>query len=165
MHINIKVTGSIEKVMQNIDAERKKTETATIRALNKTAQWLKSEGIKRASEETKIPRKAFKNKFFILKANKKRLWCRVRLISDRIGVAKLGSIKQTMRGAKVGSTLYEGAFKAVMKNGHVGIFRRRGMKSLPIDEEKIKSGACEIVKELAESKVEEIFEKYFHQQI
>ncbi|MDG7052494.1 MAG: phage tail protein [Wolbachia endosymbiont of Alcedoecus sp.] len=165
MRINIEVTGSIEKVMQSIDAERKKTETATIRALNKTAQWLRSEGIKRVSKERKIPRKALKNKIIILKANKKRLWCRVRLISDWIGVVKLGSIKQTARGAKVGSTLYEGAFIAVMKNGHVGIFRRRCMKSLPIDEEKVKSHADEIIKELAENKVEEMFEKYFYQQM
>ncbi|MGL9688733.1 MAG: hypothetical protein ACR5K6_03135 [Wolbachia sp.] len=95
MRIDIEVAGSIEKVMQSINAERKKTETATIRALNKTAQWLRSEGIKRVSEKRRILRKAFKNKFIIFKADKKHLWSRVRLISDLVGVAKLGSIKQT----------------------------------------------------------------------
>jgi hypothetical protein len=46
------------------------------------------------SEKRKIPIKALKNKLIVLKANKERLWCRVRLISDWVGVAKLGSIKQ-----------------------------------------------------------------------
>jgi hypothetical protein len=81
-------------VVQSTDAERKKTDRAKIRAFNKTTQWLKSEGIKMVSEERKIPRKALKNKLIILKANKERLWSRVRLISDWVGVAKLGSVKQ-----------------------------------------------------------------------
>jgi hypothetical protein len=55
MRIDIEVTGSIENVVQNIDAERKKTEGATIRAFSITAQWLKSEGIRRVSEEAKYP--------------------------------------------------------------------------------------------------------------
>ncbi|MGL9732125.1 MAG: phage tail protein [Wolbachia sp.] len=126
------------------------------------AEVRRNQKSERKKENTK---KGIKNKFIILKANKKRLWSRVRLILDLVWVAKLGSIKQTKRGAKVGSTLYEGAFIAVMKNGHVGIFRRRCMKSVPIDEEKVKSHADEIIKALAENKVEEMFEKYFYQQM
>jgi hypothetical protein len=52
-----------------------------------------------------------------------------------------------------------------MKYGDVGIFRRRYMASLSIDEMKVKSRADETIKELAESKVEAVFEKYFHQQM
>lgn len=61
--------------------------------------------------------------------------------------------------------MYEGAFKAVMKNGHIGIFRRRCEKSLPIDKIKIESCKCEIVKKRAESEVEGAFEKHFQQQV
>jgi hypothetical protein len=60
MRIDIEVTGSIENVVQSTDAERKKTERAAIRAINKTTQWLKAEGIRSVSEERKIPRKALK---------------------------------------------------------------------------------------------------------
>ncbi|WP_395463434.1 hypothetical protein [Wolbachia endosymbiont of Cantharis cryptica] len=52
-----------------------------------------------------------------------------------------------------------------MKNGHIGIFRRRYTTSLPIDEIKINTHARETMKELAENEVEEVFEKYFQQQM
>jgi hypothetical protein len=51
MRIDIEFTGSIETVVQSVDAEGEKTERARIRTLNKTAQWLKSKGVRRVSEE------------------------------------------------------------------------------------------------------------------
>ncbi|WP_265026140.1 phage tail protein [Wolbachia endosymbiont of Rhagoletis indifferens] len=165
MRINIEVTDSIEKVMQSIDAERRKIELATVRALNKTALWVRSQTIKQVSEEKQIPKKAMRKKLSVDKANRKRLWSVVKLSSQWIGVAKLGSIKQTKRGAKVGSRTYEGAFIATMKNGHIGIFRRRYTTSLPIDEIKVNTQAREIMKELVDNEVERVFEKYFQQQI
>lgn len=165
MRINIEVTGSIEKVIQSIDAERKKVEKATVRALNKTALWVRSQTVKQVSEEKQIPKKAMRKKLSVDKANRKRLWSIVKLSSQWIGVAKLGSIKQTKIGARAGSRMYEGAFIATMKNGHIGIFRRRYMTPLPIDEIKVNTQARKTMKELAENGVERVFEKYFHQQL
>ncbi|WP_353270074.1 phage tail protein [Wolbachia endosymbiont (group A) of Myopa testacea] len=165
MRINIEVTGSIEKVMQSIDAERKKVEKATVRALNKTALWVRSQTVKQVSEEKQIPKKAMRKKLRVDKANRKRLWSVVKMSSQWIGVAKLGSIKQTKIGAKVGSRTYEGAFIATMKNGHIGIFKRRYMTPLPIDEIKVNTQAREIMKELVDNEVERVFEKYFDQQM
>ncbi|WP_233640966.1 hypothetical protein [Wolbachia endosymbiont of Drosophila innubila] len=54
MRINIEVTGSI---IQSIDAERKKVEKATVRALNKTALWVRSQTVKQVSEENKYQKK------------------------------------------------------------------------------------------------------------
>ncbi len=70
-----------------------------------------------------------------------------------------------MIGAKVGSRTYEGAFIATMKNGHIGIFKRRYTTSLPIDEIKINTQARETMKELVDNEVERVFEKYFDQQM
>ncbi|WP_341822983.1 phage tail protein [Wolbachia endosymbiont (group A) of Clivina fossor] len=165
MRINIEVTDSIEKVMQSIDAERRKIELATVRALNKTALWVRSQTVKQVNEEKQIPKKAMRKKLSVDKANRKRLWSVVKLSSQWIGVAKLGSIKQTKIGAKVGSRTYEGAFIATMKNGHIGIFKRRYMTPLPIDEIKVNTQAREIMKELVDNEVERVFEKYFDQQM
>ncbi|WP_341812526.1 phage tail protein [Wolbachia endosymbiont (group A) of Conops quadrifasciatus] len=165
MRINVEVTGSIEKVIQSIDAERKKVEKATVRALNKTALWVRSQTVKQVNEEKQIPKKAMRKKLSVDKANRKRLWSVVKLSSQWIGVAKFGSIKQTKIGARAGSHMYEGAFIATMKNGHIGIFKRRYMTPLPIDEIKVNTQAREIMKELVDNEVERVFEKYFDQQM
>lgn len=165
MRINVEVTDNINKVIESVNAERKKVEKAAVRALNKTALWVRSQTVKQVSEEKQIPKKAMRKKLSVDKANRKRLWSVVKLSSQWIGVAKFGSIKQTKIGAKVGSRMYEGAFIATMKNGHIGIFRRRYTTSLPIDEIKVNTQAREIMKELAENEAERVFEKYFHQQL
>ncbi|WP_353283767.1 hypothetical protein [Wolbachia endosymbiont (group A) of Lypha dubia] len=85
--------------------------------------------------------------------------------SQWVGVAKLGSIKQTAIGAKVGSRMFEGAFKATMKNGHIGIFRRRYVTSLPIDEIKKNSHAWKTIKEIVDNNAELVFEMCFLQQL
>ncbi|WP_253303369.1 phage tail protein [Wolbachia endosymbiont of Phyllotreta cruciferae] len=151
--------------MQSIGAERRKIELATVRALNKTALWVRSQTVKQVSEEKQIPKKAMRKKLSVDKANRKRLWSIVKLSSQWIGVAKLGSIKQTKIGARAGSRTYEGAFIATMKNGHIGIFKRRYTTSLPIDEIKINTQARETMKELVDNEVERVFEKYFDQQM
>ncbi|WP_253302652.1 phage tail protein [Wolbachia endosymbiont of Psylliodes chrysocephala] len=76
--------------------------------------------------------------------------------------SKTWDIKQTKIGARVGSRMYEGAFIATMKNGHIGIFKRR---YIPIDEIKVNTQARKTMKELAENEVERVFEKYFQQQL
>lgn len=50
---------------------------------------------------------------------------------------RFGSLTQTRIGAKAGRLSFPGAFVAEMKNGHVGVFRRRGKKRLPLDAERI----------------------------
>lgn len=57
MRINVEVSGSITEVMQSIDAEKAKVEKATVRALNKTALWVRSQTVKQVSEEKQIPKK------------------------------------------------------------------------------------------------------------
>lgn len=100
-----------------------------------------------------------RKKLSVDKANRKHLWSIVKLSLQWIGVAKLGNIKQTKIGARVGSRMYEGAFIATMKNSHIGIFKRR---YIPIDEIKINMQAQKIMKELVDNEVERVFEKYFY---
>ncbi len=73
MRINVEVSGSIEKVMQSIDAERKKVEKAAVRALNKTALWLKAQAAKEISEEKKINLNVIRKRLRIFKAKTSRL--------------------------------------------------------------------------------------------
>ena len=165
MFFEIKVTENIEKIIQSVDAKKEKVELATMRALNKTALWVRSQAIKQVSKEKQVPRKLIKTRVGVYKASRKRLRSVVAVDTFVVKAGKLGTMKQTKIGAKAGKHMFKGAFIATMKGGHKGIFTRIGKKSLPIEEEEFDLCDGEIVKRIADNEAERAFEKYFHQQI
>lgn len=48
---SIEISDNIDKVIQNIDTNKAKVELAAVRALNKTALWLKSQAVREISQE------------------------------------------------------------------------------------------------------------------
>lgn len=167
MRINVEVSGSIEKVMQSIDAERKKVEKATERALNKTALWLKTQAAKEISEEKKIKLSLIRRRLRIFKAKTSRLDVLIRANLYDIRVSAMGKMRQTKRGTKIGKHEFIGGFVAVMPRGNSGVFRREGRKALPIQEIKLglEPEASKIIKGLVNYETEEIFEKYFEREL
>ncbi|WP_253302203.1 MULTISPECIES: phage tail protein [unclassified Wolbachia] len=167
MRINIEVTGSIEKVMQSIDAERKKVEKATMRALNKTALWLKTQAAKEISEEKKIKLTIMRKRLRIFKARTSRLEVLIRANLYDIKASSMGKMRQTKRGTKIGKHEFIGAFMATMPRGNSGVFRREGRTALPIQEVKLalEPEASKIIKELVNYETEGIFEKYFEREL
>ncbi|OJH30333.1 Prophage minor tail protein Z (GPZ) [Wolbachia endosymbiont of Armadillidium vulgare] len=137
MRINVEVSDSIEKVMQSIDAERKKVEKATERALNKTALWLKAKAAKEISEEKKIKLTVMRKRLRIFKARTSRLEVLIRANLYDIRASTIGKIQKTRRGSKVGKHEFIGGFAAVMPKGNSGIFKREGRAALPIKEVKL----------------------------
>jgi hypothetical protein len=93
MRIDIEVTGSIENVVQNTDAERKKiirkSNNKGIQQNSTVAEVRRNQKGERRKENTEY---GIKIKFNVLKANTECLWSRVSLISDSVGVEELGSI-------------------------------------------------------------------------
>ncbi len=137
MRINVEVSDSIEKVMQSIDAERKKVEKVTVSALNKTALWLKAKAAKEISEEKKIKLTVMRKRLRIFKARTSRLEVLIRANLYDIRASTIGKIQKTRRGSKVGKHEFIGGFAAVMPKGNSGIFKREGRAALPIKEVKL----------------------------
>ncbi|WP_168464788.1 phage tail protein [Wolbachia endosymbiont of Ctenocephalides felis wCfeT] len=167
MFLNIEVDHSIDKVIQDVNASKAKVESAAMKALNKTALWLKVQASKEISQEKQIKQSLIRKRLRIIKASKSSVNALVKASLYGIKVGKLGSMRQTMIGAKVGSRMFQGAFIATMKSGHTGIFKRRGRTSLPIDEIllPLEPEASKIIKELVTQEVEKVFEKFFHREL
>ncbi|ACN95467.1 phage tail protein [Wolbachia endosymbiont of Carposina sasakii] len=152
---NIEVNENIERIIHNIDANKAKIELAAVRALNKTALWLKSQAVREISEEKQIRLKVIRKRLRIIKARKSTLKV---LIRAYLYDVRMRNIKQ----AKI-RTAFNDAFMATMPRGYRGIFKREGKTALPIQEVKLplEPEASRIIENLVNYEVERIFEKYF----
>ncbi|MGL9759607.1 MAG: phage tail protein [Wolbachia sp.] len=167
MSINIEVTDNINKVIESINAERKKVEKAAVSGLNKTALWLKTQAAKEVSKEKRIQLNLMRKRLRIFKARTSRLDVLIRANLYDIRVSAMGKMRQTRKGAKVGKHEFIGAFKATMPRGNSGIFRREGRTALPIQEVKLglEPEASRIIENLVNYEVEEVFKKFFERDI
>lgn len=149
---NIEVNENIERIIHKIDANKAKIELAAVRALNKTALWLKSQAVREISEEKQIRLKVIRKRLRIIKARKSTLKVLIRAYLYDI------NIKQ----AKI-RIAFNDAFMATMPRGYRGIFKRVGRTALPIEEVKLplEPEASRIIENLVNYEVERIFEKYF----
>lgn len=152
---NIEVNENIERIIHNIDANKAKIELAAVRALNKTALWLKSQAVREISEEKQIRLKVIRKRLRIIKARKSTLKV---LIRAYLYDVRMRNIKQ----AKI-RTAFNDAFMATMPRGYRGIFKRVGRTALPIQEVKLplEPEASRIIENLVNYEVKRIFEKYF----
>ncbi|WP_174516710.1 phage tail protein [Wolbachia endosymbiont of Cardiocondyla obscurior] len=151
----IEVNENIERITHDIDANKAKVELAAVRALNKTALWLKSQAVREISEEKQIRLKVIRKRLRIIKARKSTLKV---LIRAYLYDVRMRNIKQ----AKI-RTAFNDAFMATMPRGYRGIFKREGKTALPIQEVKLplEPEASRIIENLVNYEVERIFEKYF----
>ncbi len=158
------ISNNINEIICNIERKEQKIKLAAIKALNKTAIWLKSKAAKEISEEKKS---LIRKRLRIFKAKTSRLDVLMRANLYDIRASEVGKMKQTRKGAKVGKHEFIGAFTAKMPRGNSGVFRREGRKALPIQEVKLglEPEASKIIKELVNYETEGIFEKYFEREL
>ncbi|WP_264375839.1 phage tail protein [Wolbachia endosymbiont (group B) of Sphaerophoria taeniata] len=158
------MSNNINEIICNIERKEQKIKLAAIKALNKTAIWLKSKAAKEISEEKKS---LIRKRLRIFKAKTSRLDVLMRANLYDIRASEVGKMKQTRKGAKVGKHEFIGAFTAKMPRGNSGVFRREGRKALPIQEVKLglEPEASKIIKELVNYETEGIFEKYFEREL
>ncbi|CAQ55407.1 putative minor tail protein z [Wolbachia endosymbiont of Culex quinquefasciatus JHB] len=152
------------EVIENVNAKRKKIELAIVRALNRTALWLKLKTAKEISEEKKS---LIRKRLRIFKAKTSRLEVLIRANLYDIRASTIGKIQKTRRGSKVGKHEFIGGFAAVMPKGNSGIFKREGRTALPIKEVKLplEPEASRIIGNLVNYEVEEVFTKFFERDI
>ncbi|WP_395460370.1 phage tail protein [Wolbachia endosymbiont (group B) of Myelois circumvoluta] len=151
------------EVIESVNAKRKKIELAIVRALNRTALWLKSQAAKEISEEKKIKLTVMRKRLRILKARTSSLEVLVRANLYDIRASSIGIMRETRRGAKIGKHEFIGAFTATMPRGYKGAFKREGKTALPIKEVKLplEPEASRIIENLVNYEVEKVFRKFF----
>ncbi|WP_265042230.1 phage tail protein [Wolbachia endosymbiont (group B) of Melanostoma mellinum] len=161
---NIEVNENIERIIHNIDANKAKIELAAVRALNKTALWLKAQAAREISEEKKS---LIRKRLRIFKAKTSRLEVLIRANLYDIRASTIGKIQKTRRGSKVGKHEFIGGFAAVMPKGNSGMFKREGRAALPIKEVKLplEPEASRIIGNLVNYEVEEVFTKFFEREL
>ncbi len=152
------------EVIESVNAKRKKIELAIVRALNRTALWLKLKTAKEISEEKKS---LIRKRLRIFKAKTSRLEVLIRANLYDIRASTIGKIQKTRRGSKVGKHEFIGGFAAVMPKGNSGMFKREGRAALPIKEIKLplEPEASRIIGNFVNYESEREFEKYFKHEL
>ncbi|WP_410541943.1 phage tail protein [Wolbachia endosymbiont (group A) of Oxytorus armatus] len=164
---DIKISNNINEIISNIERKEQKIKLAAIKALNKTALWLKAQAAKEISEEKKIKLSLIRKRLRIFKAKTSRLDVLIRANLYDIRASTIGKIQKTRRGSKVGKHEFIGGFAAVMPKGNSGIFKREGRAALPIKEVKLllEPEASRIIGNLVNYEVEEVFTKFFEREL
>lgn len=164
MRVEINIINSIT---QSVDASQAKITKATVRALNKTALWVKEQTTKKLSKDTQIRKQLIRKRLWIIRATRNYMRALVRVGLYRMKSSKLGEMKQMAKGAKAGKHMFEGGFIAKMPTGHRGIFRRKGRAALPIYEVTVPVGENikKIVEEMMNYNTKKILEEYFEQEL
>ncbi len=164
---DIKISNNINEIVYNIDEKEQKVKLAAIKALNRTALWLKAQAAKEISEEKKIKLSLIRKRLRIFKAKTSRLEVLIRANLYDIRAWTIGKIQKTRRGSKVGKHEFIGGFAAVMPKGNSGMFKREGRAALPIKEVKLslEPEASRIIGNLVNYEVEKVFTKFFEREL
>jgi hypothetical protein len=165
--LNVRTAG-FDPAIQAIGATERQAKTAAVRAINKTAVWAQSKSAREISAETKVKLKLIRQRLRLIRANSSSLKAFILAKLYGIQAIKLGNPKQNASGASVANHSFPGAFVAKMpKTGHVGIYKRKTSKRLPIQEQyvQIDPPASEIIRENIENEATEVFIKYFKHEL
>nr|WP_265042341.1 phage tail protein [Wolbachia endosymbiont (group B) of Melanostoma mellinum] len=161
------MSNNINEIISNIERKEQKIKLAAIKALNKTALWLKAQAAKEISEEKQIKLSLIRKRLRIFKSKTSRLEVLIRANLYDIRASAIGKIQKTRRGSKVGKHEFIGGFAAVMPKGNSGIFKREGRAALPIKEVKLplEPEASKVMRDLVNYEVEKVFTKFFERQL
>ena len=100
------------------------------RAMGKTIRWLSTRINRELGKQFDLPQRVFQVR---TKRNFDNEMGSIWVGMNPIAANWLGKARQTKKGVSVRSHRFDGAFIAKMKNGHIGIFRRKTNRPLPIE--------------------------------
>ena len=165
--IDVSGADNLDKIIRDLNASKQHSITASVRALNKTALWLRTQATRQISSEKRLPQKLIRERLRVLKASKRDLKARVLANFMGIKAAKVGTPRQTRRGAKVKSYEFQGAFVATMPGGHTGIFKRKGKTRLPIRElyVPLEPESLKAIESFLDSRIKQRFETIFRHEL
>lgn len=150
----------------------RKVQNALRSAIRTTTTWAKKETDRRLAAETAIPVSVFR-KFRVKKrivggsaptafggaraVESGYVWSGYNPIKARF----VGKMRQDEGGAYAGTYYFQGAFMATMRSGLTAIFKRRGKKRLPIEEQRVKIPQAEtIATSVAEAAREQVLLRF-----
>ncbi|MCE3232489.1 MAG: phage tail protein [Rickettsiaceae bacterium] len=164
---SIDVEGNVEKIIADFNTTPEKARLAALRALNKTAFWLRTHAGSDIAREVRLPKKLVMERIKVLKASRTKLQAVVTTKLYGIKPDKIGNMRQSKTGAKVGSYEFTSGFIATMPTGHTSIYRRKRKSRLPIQEMTIplEPMASSIIENYLDRKVMQRFEIVFRQEL
>ena len=154
----------LNRLFEKIHALPEQVNRATILALNRTAEFLKSRVSKEISTEQRIKLKLIRDRIRIFRAHKMNLASLLNCDFRGVRASDLGKPRQTKPGAVVGNRLFKGAFVATLKKSkEPGVYRRTTKKRFPLKAERIEifDDALRIVQDLCGDEARAVFEKRF----
>ncbi|ADZ91098.1 hypothetical protein GV054_09140 [Marinomonas mediterranea] len=127
---------------------KRKLTSAIRKALRRAVAWLRTESLKRLSQELGVKKTALKNRFRIRvsrKGHSARLWVGILPIS----AVKIGAARQQEGGVKVRDYFFRGAFLETVY-GEFAIWKRLGASRHPLKKQTIdfSSEAERIIRQL-----------------
>ena len=167
--LNISITPSTALYHWQHILSDKTVKQATLRALNKTARWLRTQVVRDTAKSLNIKVGAVKKDLLLLRPNHQHLQAGVALgkNSGVIQAVKLGEPKQSQQGVRTGKRFWSKAFIATMPSGHRGVFRRHGRARLPIQEMRlvVTGHMATVMQNLADDKAAAYFETVFMREL
>lgn len=149
MAVKATVNGDIKAVLRDLDEVDTKIKTrAVVMSLNRTANKVRTDGVRALANVTKIPQKVIrwkhdaqgqktqKRRVTVQKANKRRLGAYIYFRTRAIPAILVGA-RQTKAGVRTRAKTYTGAFINNATGGGKQVYKRRGRKRYPIDVQKI----------------------------
>lgn len=136
------VRGDVEGLKHYLsDTQRRKLPQITVRALNRTAEQVRTHAVKelkgRASDEAGLGVSGFRRAIAIRRATRVSLTATLSASGKAIPLILFGA-RQTASGVSASPwgrrRGYKGAFITTMPSGHRGVFRRASKARLPIRE-------------------------------
>lgn len=97
---------------------------AEIRALNKTALWVKTQAARDSSHAAKVASKVIRRRIRILRASKRIQRAKVWFGLNPILARDLGKIRETKKGIRAGRHHFPGAFVTGLRSGYTSVFER-----------------------------------------
>src|SRR5574343_246122 len=136
--VQINVSTNASQLLDQVALDARETRVAVMRALNRTADGVKTDATREIRKSYNVTLKALQPAFSIWRATTVDLVATVsasgrplQLIGFSARQTKTGVSVSVKRGAR---KVVKSALIARMQSGHIGVFRRQGRKRLPIDE-------------------------------
>ncbi|SMG65602.1 prophage LambdaW5, minor tail protein Z_ [methanotrophic bacterial endosymbiont of Bathymodiolus sp.] len=152
-----------------LGASERQIKTAAVRALNKTARWMRTHIARQAAQSLNVRVGTIRKELVLLRAKGSNPYAGVAIgkASGVIKASELGSPRQNKQGTCVGKRQFDRSFMATMPSGHRGVFRRKGKSRLPIQEVQLVTTGriANVMEELADKQAMSRFETLFEHEL
>lgn len=131
--MQISIDKQTQRIIDSINALPEQVNQAIYLAINRTADWLKSNIAKEVSAEKRIKLKVIRDRIKLRRATKKETTASLDLNASNVYVRDLGIAHQNKIGVKVGGQLFPHAFIAKLNSSaKKGVYIRKTKKRFPL---------------------------------